>query len=341
MAASAYRCSISSFIARPPPRVVSTCAGLLNYVVERYGRAPILRCSSVTGSSSSFAPVASRGVAVSEPLASYYNRLSRWTRVAHLFGYGGGRDALTVHRALADPAADGRATSTRLHDLLLESLPPLTNPRVLDAGCGLGGTMIDLAGRMRGSYVGVTLSATQREAGMRAIERAGLADRVRILVQSYDQPPPGPYDVILAIESLAHSPDPMKSVAALARELAPGGTIAIVDDMPEPRRSDTADLTAFKKDGRPRCCGAPPTFTPPSPACGLSITLRSRPVSASAGRERSIGFGNWSGSIGYCGAPLPLPPWRALMDSYSGGLALERLYRNGAVRYRLLMARRR
>ena len=86
---------------------------------------------------------------MSEPLASYYNRLSRWTRVAHLFGYGGGRDALTVHRALADPAAAGRVTATRLHDLLLESVPHLTNPRVLDAGCGLGGTMIDMAGAGR------------------------------------------------------------------------------------------------------------------------------------------------------------------------------------------------
>jgi hypothetical protein len=83
---------------------------------------------------------------VSEPLASYYNRRSRWTRLAQLFGYGGGRDALTVHRALADPAAARRVTSTRLHDLLFESLPPLTNPRVLDAGCGLGGTMAGRAG---------------------------------------------------------------------------------------------------------------------------------------------------------------------------------------------------
>jgi cyclopropane fatty-acyl-phospholipid synthase-like methyltransferase len=111
----------------------------------------------------------------------------------------------------------GRATSRRIHDLLVESLPPLINRRVLDAGWGLGGTMVDLAGRARGDYVGVTLSARQREAGMRAIERAGLADRIRILVQSYDQPPPGPYDVILAIESLAHSREPMKSVAALDR----------------------------------------------------------------------------------------------------------------------------
>ena len=36
---------------------------------------------------------------------------------------------------------------------------------------------------------------------------------------------------------------------------------------------------------------------------------------------------------------IPTSGWRALMDSHDGGLALERLYRSGQVRYRLLIAR--
>jgi SAM-dependent methyltransferase len=275
---------------------------------------------------------------VSEHLASYYNRLSRWTRVAHLFGYGGGREALTVHRALADPAADGRATSTRLHDLLLESLPPLLNSRVLDAGCGLGGTMIDLAARTPGFYVGLTLSARQRAAGARAIERAGLSDRVRILVQSYDQPPHGPYDVILAIESLAHSPAPMTSVAALARELAPGGTIAIVDDMPEPEADGTADLTAFKTGWQAPVLWSASDFKMAFARLGLSLTL-DRDLSPLC-RPRTLGRIRQLERLNRgLRRAVPLKAWRAVMDSYHGGLALERLYRRKIVRYRLLTAR--
>jgi tocopherol O-methyltransferase len=276
---------------------------------------------------------------VSESLASYYNRLSRWTRVAHLVGYGGGHDALTVHRALADPAADGRTTSTRLHDLLIELLPPLTDRRVLDAGCGLGGTMIDLARRTRGLFVGVTLSAAQRDAGARAIERAGLADRVAILVQSYDQPPPGSYDVILAIESLGHSPDPMRSVAALAQVLSPGGTIAIVDDMPEREAIDTADLNTFKSGWEAPVLSSAADFETAFNRVGLSLTL-DRDLSPLC-RPRTLDRIRQLERLNrVLRRALPLTPWRALMDSYRGGLALERLYRKGAVRYRLLMARR-
>jgi hypothetical protein len=36
-------------------------------------------------------------------------------------------------------------------------------------------------------------------------------------------------------------------------------------------------------------------------------------------------------------AGIPLPAWRGLMDSYYGGLALERLYRAGLMEYRLLV----
>jgi SAM-dependent methyltransferase len=275
---------------------------------------------------------------VSEQLASYYNRLSRWTRFARLFGYGGGRDALTVHRALADPAADGRPTATRLHDLLIDALPSLIDARVLDAGCGMGGTMIDLAGRSHGTYVGLTLSVGQRDAGREAVERAGLSDRVRILVQSYDRPPPGPYDVILAIESLAHSPNPMTSVTALARQLAAGGTIAIVDDMPDPD-AHAADLRAFKTGWQTPVLWSASDFQMALGHLGLTLTL-DRDLSSAYRPRTLVRIGQLERLNRALRRAVPLPPWRALMDSYEGGLALERLYRHGTMRYRLMTARR-
>jgi SAM-dependent methyltransferase len=278
---------------------------------------------------------------MSEPLASYYNRLSRWTRLADRFGYGGGLHALTVHRALADPAANGRPTSTRLHDLLLESLPPLINPRVLDAGCGLGGTMVDLAGRAGGTYLGLTLSPQQRATGTQAIARAGLSDRVRILVQSYDQPPPGPYDLILAIESLAHSPDPMTSVTALARELTPGGTLAIIDDMPEPDLPvDTADLHTFKTGWQAPVLWSASDFQIAFERLGLALAL-DRDLSPLYQPRTLVRIRQLERLNHVLRRVVPLLPWRSLMDSYLGGLALERLYRQGTVRYRLLLAHRR
>ena len=183
-------------------------------------------------------------------LAAYYDRLSLWTAVARAFGYGGGRGTLTVHRALADPRADGRPTATRVHDLLADALPPLTEPRVLDAGCGLGGTMIDLATRVGGTYVGLTLSEKQAAIGRRAAERAGHGRAIQFQVESYDTPPPGPFDLVVAIESLAHSSNPEQTVRRLSASLAVNGVFAVVDDMPEPAAAGNAnhlqDLATFK-----------------------------------------------------------------------------------------------
>ena len=150
------------------------------------------------------------------------------------------------HRALADPSAQGRPTFTRLHDVLLEHLPSLDAPRVLDAGCGLGGTMFALVEASGATCVGLTMSPSQADAANAAATRLALENRVKAIVQGYDHPPSGPFDLVVAIESLAHSADPATSVAALAAILAQGGRLAVVDDMPEPAAAASDDLTTFK-----------------------------------------------------------------------------------------------
>lgn len=269
-------------------------------------------------------------------VGAYYDRLTRWNRAARMIGYGGGSHALTVHRRLADPRAHGDATSTRLHDLLIDELSALKDPRVLDAGCGLGGTMIALAQRLGGTYCGVTLSSTQASVARRAVKEAGLGDRIRLLVQSYDDPPPGPYDVVLAIESLAHSANPEISVAALIRVLAPGGRLAIVDDMPEAGSSHSADLEAFKAGWN---CGAlwgHQQYLAAFASHGLRLVV-DRDLSADC-RPRPGCRIDWLSRVNrVLHRTVPHHGMRAIMDAHYGGLALERLLRSGLIRYRLLI----
>jgi SAM-dependent methyltransferase len=282
-----------------------------------------------------------------DPTATYYDRLSRWTAVARVFGYGGGRDTLTVHRALADPRAAGRTTATRLHDLLVEALPPLDAPRVLDAGCGLGGTMIDLATRIGGTYVGLTLSDRQAAEGRRAVREAGLEARIEIRVRSYDLPPDGPFDLILAVESLAHSPDPAASLAALRARLAPGGCIAIVDDMPltpsrgaspEASARASADLDRFKRGWRLPVLWPRERLVAALSTLGLAMIV-DRDLSADIRPRTMRRIGQLTRLNRMARAFLPSPAVREMLDSYEGGLALERLYRARWMEYRLLVAR--
>ena len=244
-----------------------------------------------------------------------------------------------MHRALADPRAAGRPTPKRIHDLLLDALPVATFGRVLDAGCGMGGTMIALAAQTSAAFTGLTLSPRQAEIGRQAIARAGLASRVEILVQSYDEPPVRSFDAAIAIESLAHSAAPGTSLGAIAARIEPGGWLAIVDDFPEIAARGTADLAAFQAGWRLPALWGAPEIAAALGACGFAIVadrdltseLRPRTPAQIARLERlNLALRTIAPTRGL----------RALLDSYHGGLALERLYRQGLMRYRLLVARR-
>lgn len=269
--------------------------------------------------------------------AAYYDRLTRWNMVARVFGCGGGSPALTVHRALADPRAAGRATPTRLHDLLFEHLPELRAPRVLDAGCGLGGTMIECARRLGGNCLGLTLSRPQAATVAAAAGRAALGDRVRAIVRSYDDPPPGPFDLVVAIESLAHSADPEASVTALSRVLAPGGVMVVVDDMPEAAAAGSADLQAFKAGWECPVLCARAQYLAAFERLGFGV-LVDRDLSPEC-RPRSLSrIGRLETLNRAVHRLAPSASLRAVMDAHHGGLALERLSRSGLVRYRMIIA---
>jgi SAM-dependent methyltransferase len=278
-------------------------------------------------------PRSDRGAA----LGAYYDRLAHWTASARYLGYGGGRDALTVHRALADPRAGGRPTVTRLHDVLLAALPALPAGHVLDAGCGLGGTMLDLAQRCSARFTGVTLSARQAEIGRAAVATAGLEQRIRIEIGSYDSPPEGPFDLAIAIESLAHAARPAGTIGAIAARLAPGGRFAIVDDMPEPQARGSRDLALFQAGWELPVLAGAAEIKGELARCGLALVaerdltdeMRPRTLARIAQLER---FNRALRRV------APFAALRSLLDSYHGGLALERLYRSNWMRYRLIVA---
>ena len=270
-------------------------------------------------------------------VASYYDRLGRWNRAARAFGFGGGHTTLTVHRALADPVAGGRATSTRLHDVLLERIPSVPKARVLDAGCGLGGTMLALANAREATCVGLTLSESQAAAANAAAERAGLSTRVQALVRSYDTPPPGPFDLVVAIESLAHSVDPRATVRGLASVLAPAGVLVIIDDMPDASAESLSDLSLFKRGWQCPVLLSESAYLEVLSKSGLRVDVRHDLTNDCRPRTLSrISQLMWLNRL-----TRRLTWSRALehvMDSHQGGLALERLLRGGHVHYRMLVA---
>ncbi|MCI2423302.1 class I SAM-dependent methyltransferase [Saccharopolyspora sp. K220] len=102
--------------------------------------------------------------------------------------------------------------------------------QVLEIGFGPGLAIAELARVRAGHVYGIDHSGVMLRQASRRNAAAIRAGRVTLIETSVDQLPPaldGPFDAILAVNSLGFWPAPAQRLAELRRRLAPGGRIAI------------------------------------------------------------------------------------------------------------------
>lgn len=268
---------------------------------------------------------------------------------ARFLRLGGSGAAAAIHRPLwADcvttPAGAADHINARIADLagLLLPGPP---DRVLDMGCGVGGTLLHLARRWPDAALeGLTLSAEQVRIARALAARRGLAGRVQVRQADFLHPAAArqPADLVLAIESHVHAPSAAAFLAAAARALRPGGLLVVVDDMlarPEATLSpaEAARLDAFRRGWHlghvPDVAGFVSTAGEAGlvPAMQQDLTLLLRLTRA---RDRALRV------AGPVADALGLGRW-PLFANMIGGNALTESYRNGTMRYTLAAFRRR
>ena len=168
-------------------------------------------------------------------------------------GQGGAEGAL--HRAVWAPGIETPAAAFHyVEDRIAAHLPSTGDAtplrRILDLGCGVGGSLCYLARRLPVTGVGITVSPVQVDHARQRIAAAGLIDRIRCVEADYAAPPDlPPADLAYAIESFAHAPDPAAFFAACARLVAPGGTLVICDDFRRPAaaREAAAAVERFRR----------------------------------------------------------------------------------------------
>jgi len=102
--------------------------------------------------------------------------------------------------------------------------------RVVDVGCGMGGSARYLARRYGAHVEGINLSSVQVQRATALTAAQGLSDKVVFQVaDALKQPfPDGQFDLVWAMESGEHMPDKEKFLQELFRIAAPGGKIIIV-----------------------------------------------------------------------------------------------------------------
>jgi len=181
-----------------------------------------------------------------DPVAHYYDR-----NTGRFLRFGGGRDALAIHRELWGPGVRTATDAKRyVNRLLGDRLGPVGHPpttaaastlTVVDLGCGVGGTLFDLADRFPdGVMHGVTVSPAQVALARDLATRRGVAGRVHFHLGDFERlgsEGRGPHGVpvdaqaAVAVESFAHASDPdafFRTAAGCV--LRPGGRLLLVDD---------------------------------------------------------------------------------------------------------------
>jgi tocopherol O-methyltransferase len=101
--------------------------------------------------------------------------------------------------------------------------------RVLDVGCGFGGSSRWLARHRDCQVTGITISPVQVKRATKRARAEGLADRARFLIHDANHLdfPAASFDVVWIIECSEHLEDKERFIDACARILKPGGRIAL------------------------------------------------------------------------------------------------------------------
>ena len=100
--------------------------------------------------------------------------------------------------------------------------------KILDAGCGFGGSSIYLVKRYQAEATGITISPVQVEAANQAARKACVNAKF-LLMDAEAMEFNTLFDVVWSVESIAHYQDKERFFASAAKLLKPSGTLAITD----------------------------------------------------------------------------------------------------------------
>jgi SAM-dependent methyltransferase len=272
------------------------------------------------------------------PVSDFYERSTRW-----MLRLGRGSNATgSIHRELW---ADGVRTTAdavlHANALVAEALPDGAEPRILDLGCGVGGSLCwMLARRPDAAGVGLTISPAQVALAAERAAAGGLADRCAFVHGDFTAPPDlGAFDLAFAIEAFVHSPEPGAFVAAAARLVRPGGRLVLVDDFltvgARPPEGDRA-VAAFVAGWHARSVSTVHRVASIAAEHGFDLDDdRDLTPWVPVGRPRDRWIALLVRALGW--APIRHPYWSSLV----GGDALQTCLRRGWISYRRIVFRRR
>lgn len=151
--------------------------------------------------------------------------------------FGGGEEIGAIHRKVW--AKDVRTKTDallyvnhRIVEILHEhDIPEQKGARVLDVGCGVGGTALWLANHVHLCTTGISNSRQQIDFARQRAAADHLSARCTFLQMDYHRIyKTGLFNAAVAIESFAHAKDPAQFFASVSSALAESGVFIVFDD---------------------------------------------------------------------------------------------------------------
>ena len=163
-------------------------------------------------------------------IARYYD-----VNTASFLRYGQGGKLGVMHRAVWGPGITSRKDAFTFVNVQLAKQAaslPSDHPVLLDLGCGIGATLVDLVDRTGGRGVGITNSQVQFElARQYQQQKDGQTIRTEFLFGDFcDLKLNTEIDLAYAIESFVLTPNPKSFFSTLGQSLRRGGQLVICDD---------------------------------------------------------------------------------------------------------------
>ncbi|MBD9355553.1 class I SAM-dependent methyltransferase [Methylomonas albis] len=143
------------------------------------------------------------------------------------------RDNLALHYGYWDEAKpyDQHQALLNKNQILYDTARIQAGDKVLDAGCGIGGSTIWMAKQHGNRVTGITISAKQADYARQHAKRHGVAELVDFEVADFCATPfpDASFDVVWALESSCHALNKADFLREAWRVLKPGGRIVVCD----------------------------------------------------------------------------------------------------------------
>lgn len=275
-------------------------------------------------------------IATDKDISRYYD-----ANTGKFLNLGGSGELAAIHRAIWAPGVTHRRQAfSFLNELVGASVQPLAQRfpetlRLLDLGCGVGGTATWLHHALGVDVVGVNISAHQvQQARMRA-QQLGCADHVTFVHCSFEEiAARGGYHAACAIESFVHCQHPDRFLATARECLLPGGRLVVCDDFasPAPPPQAAAWIARFRRGWKVNHFMTRDDFLQLANAHGFSLVTATDLSSC----VRSFSWPVLLVLRGLTRIPLPWAYW----DNLAGGTALQVCLQRSFTQYHAIVLER-